>query len=511
MPFGIGEGAISNYLPLALVSLGLLEVSILFPSAKQGEPSDLARTRVSHAIRHDLAVLCGFIAVAFVVFQTLNGPRHMAYNPLLQKWVFTPASIRDFPACVDSLLSIQGAFWFLLTTVAFAIFRCAMGKKSRTRALTAASVVAAFVGLYGIARFCISANGKADPGTFAHFSSNAEAGFFFIAFFAISAALYLEKLTEPTTSESKSRAPRYLALVAFVNFTSVFFTLSSLAIATAVVTFILVLVYGVAYLRDRIGTGSKVRMLAIGLVVIAIGSFLNGVAYPNNPVCKSIVRVVTPGEWLTDAEKAEHKVMRDIAMRMFKANKLGGVGTWGYLNTFCFNSMVKEDEWELLPEDDSLVGRDSGSDWSMFIAEYGVLGCCLVALPFLIVAATATRRFIAVAFPKRAKRDTDSTTGSETERQPFCDIVNPQGMCSFIAILAMFFISSFACVLHHPANLLVTAILFCMNCQSFPKLKRKAAKTSALDPIDLPTDNESAKPSLNETIVSKIKGTFCKS
>lgn len=452
---------IGPYLPLAFLAFGLIEVSLLFPSAFRGEQVGDARFRVKASLKRDPVFLFCVAGFLFMVFQTLNGPRSLVYNALAGAWEFSPARIRDFPAGLNQILSVQGAFWVLLVGATVAAIR-SMGKKARAHLLRYVAYVAGAAALYGLVRRAVPDLPPAGA-EFAAFPSRETAGAFFLGAFCLSAGIYIADLGDP---ESSKWDLRLLLASTLLTFFATVFSLSILAACTLVAAALLLLVYGTVYGHTRVKGATRLRLFIGSVILAGLCAFLHIVAYPQNPVHSMIDKVVSL-EWRTEAEKAERETLESVAWRMFKANKAGGVGTWGYSLPTNFGLYVSRKEWKTLTNRD---GRYSscGKDGPMIFAEYGVVGAFLVLMPFVLLVLFSLRRLLIALFPKMTKPE-DSTTSTENERTPFQEVVPPVAFASAIAAAGIWFLSFNSAVFRHPAVLVLWTTALVVLHSSLPK------------------------------------------
>lgn len=459
---------IGPYLPLAFLAFGLMEVALLFPSALRGEQAADARLRARMSLKRDPVFLFCVAGFLFMVLQTLNGPRTLVFNALAKVWEFSPARVRDFPACLNQLLSIQGAFWALLVGATVAAVR-SMGKNARAHLLRYIAYVAGAAALYGLVRRALPSLPPAGA-EFLAFPTRETAGAFFLGAFCLSAGIYTADLADPEASKWNLR---FLLSATLLTFFAAVFSLSVLAACATVVAAVLLLGYGIVYGHSRVKGATRLRLFIGAIVLAGLCAFLHVVAYPKNPVHAMIDKVASL-EWRSEAEVAERETLEAVAWRMFKANKPGGVGTWGYSLPTNFGLYVSRPEWKTLSNRD---GRYStcGKDGLTFLAEYGAVGTFLVFMPFVLLAFFSLCRLVIALFPKTTK-PVDSTTSTENERTPFQEIVPPAAFASALAAGGIWFLSFNVSVLHHPAVLtLWTAALLVLHA-SLPKPTPRAER-----------------------------------
>ena len=438
-----GPETLTAYLPLAWFAAGLIEVTLLFPSARKGEEVYDARRRVRASLLRDPILSVGIVGFLFLALQTLNGPRTLFFNPLSGGWEFSPARIGGFPACITQSGSVQGLFWSLLVIPAMLVVGNGMGKKGRTLLLKFLVAVSALLALYGLVRG-FSAKGRIGAEAFATLPDPITAGIYFFMHFCVASALYVQEVG----AEIRDRIQVHALFIGCVlNFAGALFSLSCLSIALSAAALVLLFIYGAVYLANRLPTADKMRMMAGGLILVGLIAFLHFVAYPRNPIHACTEKILS-GQWETPEEKAERGVLAAVAKRMFKANAVHGVGTWGYAEPSCFGKYMADDDWEALSNPNSTPST-CGNDSLQFLAEYGCVGFAVLALPYLIVFGTALGR-LALEFRPRIRKSKDSESSSENESRPFTERLPPLAFALLLAIVVPFAISFRFSVFRYP-------------------------------------------------------------
>ena len=461
-----GPETLTAYLPLAWFAAGLIEVTLLFPSARKGEEVYDARRRVRTSLLRDPILSAGIVGFLFILLQTLNGPRVLSFNPVSGVWEFSHARIDGFPACITQAGSVQGLFWHILVIPAMLVVGNGMGKKGRTLLLKYLVSISALLALFGLIMHA-SWTGTAGSQTFATLPNPATAGIYFFMHFCVAAALY----TQEVGSEIRDRIQCHALFAATVlNLAGVLFSLSCIGIALSAGALVLLFVYGTVYLANRIATADKMRMMAAGLILAGLLAFLHFVAYPQNPI-HDCIATITSGHWGTLEAKTEHAVLTSVAKRMFKANAVHGVGTWGYAQPSCFGKFMEDDEWEALSNQEATPAT-CDNDCLQFLAEYGCVGFAVLALPFVLLFARALGR-LAVEFRPKLRKPKDSDSSTENEARPFTERLSPLAFALLLAVVAPFVLSFRFSVLRYPLVLFTWTIFLSV----FPTLIRKPTTT----------------------------------
>lgn len=469
-----GPDRIVSYLPLAFLAAGLLEVTLLFPSARKGEGVDDARGRVLHALLGDPVFHIGVVAFLFIVFQTLNGPRTLVFDKAARQWVCSPGFFRGFPACLDQMLSVQGLFWVLVTSVAVLAVRNGLGRNGRELAVDFVLGVAILAGLHGLyaysqVPFADSAgNPLPPPASFGAFATGAEAGaFFFMTACAAFGALFTEfAAEEPSTFRIRYRFGALLTCVA-----ATLFSLSCLSIVALLVAVVILAVYSAVYIIRESPGELSLSTLATILVLAGVVGFLHYVAYPQNRLHDCQAKIVS-GPWLDEAEKAEGETLRACAWRMFKDNAVGGVGTWCYGIDAGLPRYVRDDEWETLRDPDAPHYR-CGNDLAQLFAEFGALGTSLLLAPFVLIACAACAKvFLAARHGTSRKAGMRASTAAEIDRIGVFDILPPSVLSLFVAVAGATALSFFVSVFRCQLNILTWAVFLALATAQLPKPRK---------------------------------------
>lgn len=457
-----GPGSLAAYLPTVWFSAGLLEIALLFPTARKGEDARDARWRVRNSILKDPILHLGVAGFLFILFQTLNGPRTLSYSLASGAWEFSAARIRDFPSCISQLDSVQGLFWNILVVTPMLVIGNGMGRKGRVLMLKLLVSVSALLALFGLITYVPDAK-RAVTRHFVVFPDAVSAGIYFFMNFCVSCALYASEVG----AEIRDRAQRSTMFIASaINLAGAVYSLSSLCVALSVAALVLLSIYCAVSLSNCLSTAEKMRMAAIGAILVGLVAFLHFVAYPQNRVHDCTAKILS-GEWTTDSERADRDVRASVAWRMFKASPVYGVGTWGYADSACFGRHMEDDEWDVLANPDS-TPENCGNDMLQYLVEYGIVGLVLVVAPYLVLVSSSVYRLAMEFRPRRAKSE-DSATSSENEARPFTERITPLAFAIFLATAVPFAVCFRFSILRQPAILFTWTAFISV----FPTLIRK--------------------------------------
>ena len=464
-----GPEDIMAYLPLVFLAAGLFETTLLFPSAHKGEDVDDARGRTWHAMLRDPVFQIGAAVFVFILFQTLNGPRELFWDRPSKSWKYTQGIIWNFPACVDQLLSIEGAIAVLTIGAALVAVRHGMGKNGRNLLTAFMLGISTVLGLYGLFNY-VSPDTIDSAKPLAGFATVSEAGAFF---FMNACAAFGAFFTEMSEEEPQKYLVRYLLLALLVNIAAALYSLSPLFIALLALVLIVLAVYtAVFFVKESPGELSLTTLATLIILASAVG-FLHYVAYPENRIHDCTERIFS-GPWVFEEVKAEKDVMNAAAWRMFDDNVFGGVGTWCYgLPESGMARYVHDDEWKALPDPETPRWR-CGNDLAQFMAEFGVFGTALLVSPFLFMGVMSL-----IALNKAWRHGTkrkpgrNATTAADGDKVGVFDVMPPRTLSLFLPVVAVSAASFFTSVFRSLPNVLTWVVFLAMAQSQIPKSPSK--------------------------------------
>lgn len=463
-----GQDGLTACLPLAFFALGLVEITLLFPSARAGEDVEDARHRTLKAMLRDPVFHFGVAALFFVLLQTLNGPRELIYDRILKCWRYTPGTMRNLPACLDMGLSIHAAFWILVIAPAMLAVRQGLGRKGRQTVLLFILGVAAALGLYGLFTY-VPAEAGSPIRNFATFSSPAESGAFF---FMVSCASFGLLFKELAAEEQSKKLVRFLLVTLLVNITATLYSLSCLSIVALVIALLVLLVYAIVYFAANAAGELRFTTLAAIILVVAAAAFLHFVAYPKNRIHECTAKIIE-GPWQTETQKAESDVLKAAAWRMFENDTLGGTGAWCYGHESGAPRFIRDDEWKHLPDAEPGTFICS-NDLARFLAEFGALGFALFMAPFAFIIIAALIRIVLLL--RKGTKDRAGrfdTSAADADRINAFDVIPLDVLALFIAVGGVSAISFFASVFRCQLNMLTWAVFLSLAVSQLAKPKSK--------------------------------------
>lgn len=461
---------IASYLPLAWFIAGLIEIMLLFPSAKKGEDALMARSRVKKSIVRDPVFTLSLLSVVFLLIQTLNGPREAFFNPGTGNWVFSNPPLPDFPSSIERLLSLQGLFWGLISGTVLLAFRNCIGKKGRTSLLRYMAYISgaiAFIGIIGYARSSQPVDLQVVG--FSFFESSFVAGVYFMMHFCLSFALLLQLLNNDSGEKSTYIC---LSFATVFNAAAVFYSFSCEVIFVFAFVLLFAIIYAIPYVGKRMAAGTCIKILGSVLALIGVALFLNFIAYPENKVNKTIHTLVS-WQWHDEAEVVEQETIENVGWRIFNDNQMCGVGAWCTGAESCFGKYIADDEWEKFTDDDAATAICFFNfDFLQFLCEFGIIGTVLICSPFIFLLFNVVWGIARAAFPPKTK-PSDSNSSSENENTPFQDRITPLIFFSTIAIVSSLVLSFKLTVFHNPAIIFTYSVIFATLSCFLPKPVRK--------------------------------------
>lgn len=460
--------SVTSYLPLAFLAMGLFEITLLFPSARKGEEVPETRKRVLKSILTDPVFYIGIIAFLFIIVQTLNGPREFYFDKISKVWKHSAGRIALLPACLDQILSIQGAFWVLTTNVAVIAIRFGLGKKARDLFFKFLLAISSVLSIYGLASYALN-NGTFIRDALAGFTTSTEAGAFFIMMSMVAFGMLLQELNYDEPSKYNLR---YLLAVFLINVAGTLYSLSCVSIITLAIAILIVVIYAIVFFVKHSSNGLRISSLAALLSIIIVACFLHFIAYPKNKI-HDCTRQIFYGPWQTQEQIDHSSLLRKTAWRIWDKNNLTGIGTWCYGHEGGMAHYIEDDEWKYLLNSDERH-YICGNDFAQFLAEYGTLGFMLLISPYLfLLMLGATKIFW--AYKNGAGKKVSKKAGiedPEAEVINFFDIFPPQIITSIVAVVATTTISFFVPVFRNPLNILTWSVIFAHICVSLPKPRK---------------------------------------
>ena len=469
-----GPENVASYLPIAFLALGFVAMMLLFPAAREGEGVEDARYRALCSIKRDYFFVFAILAVAFVLIQTLNGPRDLIYVRARRTWEYTSGIFKGFPACLDMLLSTQGLFTILIVAPVVLAIRDCLGKKGRRLSIEFLLGVATLLGLYGLYMYAETPSTNTvgirlpPPPSFATFATRTEAGAYFLMnACAAFGYLFMAMADDDGEGEGKWHI-RFLFLSFLVSLVSTLFSLSCLSISVLAVALVILAAYTIVYVvKASLGELSIVTLAAI-VIIGAVAGFLHFIAYPENRLHDCTDKIFK-GPWQTEEEVAERTAMTDAAWQMFKDNSIGGVGTSCYGLEKGFPKYMRKENWSAVKDPDSRHWR-CGNDFAQCLAERGVVGTILFLAPFVVLLVTSIVRIInLVRYGTKYKQGFKSTSASEADRIGLYDIITPDALALFFAAGCATGLSFFVPVFGSQLNILTWAVLLAVASMSLPK------------------------------------------
>lgn len=476
-----GPENVASYLPLVFLSLGLMVIMLLFPSAKKGESSDDARSRAVESIKHDVFFAFALLAFAFAVIQTLNGPRQLVYVRALRAWEYTPGIIRGFPACLDMLLSTQTLFLLVTVSLAVLSLRNSLGKRGRRLAVEFILAVSTVLGLYGLVTYALAPSLDAvgvklpPPETFATFATKTEAGAFFLMNSCAAFGLLFMEMVKDEDEERGKFNLRFLFVAFLVNVVATLFSLSCISIVAFCAALLIIAIYTFVFVL--VASPGELGLSTVAAIVIigAIAGFLHFVAYPDNRL-HDCTEKIFEGPWRTQEEIAEREAMTGAAWRMFGDNAIGGVGASCYGLESGFPKYLRKTDWAAVRDPDGRHWR-CGNDFAQLLAEYGAVGAFLLLAPFVVLAVANLIRIWSLArYGTKRKQGLRSTTASDVDRIGVFDIVPPDALALFVGAAAATGLSFFVPVFGSGLNIYAWAVFFVVASASLPKPRRSIFK-----------------------------------
>lgn len=373
------------FLPLsAVIWLSVLAAIwlIMEPSRFGNELLHDARRRVAWALVTDplFWVLLALVVVA--VLRTLNVGVAMAYDAELGKWTLSDPSLPLLPGSVEgSSAPLVGCAVALFVIVL--AFRHCMGRSARgafALLASALSGVGAYVLLiveWGAPETASLASTDtsflADP----CFSGVAYGGFLLCAVVSLVSAFEMRWLKAmPLTIVGISGN-----LLGLVRFAPV--TVAAAHLAAALV----VLLYSFVYLHLRLGKAAEFKFLVffgIGVVLFVLATqWLSPESFSEERLSPLL-----SGQFAPECYVELRDALSDVSARIWKEHPWLGCGYGSFPLALQFN--VSPEGWKVI----SPFQKAALNGYWMILAERGVVGSFLLAVPFALLVITYVRRLV---------------------------------------------------------------------------------------------------------------------
>ena len=370
---------------LALLWLTLFAAAwaVFNPSTRSGEPLHAARRRVASALAHDPFLYLSLVLVAFAGLRALNGGVRMAYDAEKGDWSLAQAAVAFFPGCADGEGLLPFAAVLALSVVALSV-RQALGRSARMATLY---ISAALAGAASVVALAASHFGWVSGDALLAFPSPS-ASFAGLAFglHFLSATAALATAFERRWGRALLAAPLAVGCTAAGAFA---FAPPAMSAVFAVAG-LLVLGFAFVYAHATLRSPGEYRLLAVFAISLAVGVVAVIFLMPEGALMARADAYVARA-FVPDGFLELRRTLSDVAQRAWRSSPWVGTGLGAFAVDVRFNALP--DEWDVIPPGAAAVANGG---W-LALAERGIAGVALLALPFCFLLFTYAMRLAAWA------------------------------------------------------------------------------------------------------------------
>ena len=420
---------------LLWLSLPAAAWTVLQPSVRRGEMLHDARNRVARELVRDPLFWVMLAIVVATGVRAINTGVAMSYNAEIAKWSISEAMMPLFPASCGN-----GGFLPFSASVAclvvVAACRHALGRAARQGYMLVSSTMAGAAA--AVALYQANVGNSAALGAIAcqmkdmSFVGTAFALHFLGGIAALSAtienkwnrAMPLSVLSVGGTAAGMlAFAPTYNACVFLAAGTVVF-------------------AYAFFHCMFAVKAAAEFKFVVFMAVCIVCGWMLETATVPGGAV-NARVAALFSGDIFPTGYSAARKALSAVALKSWISQPWTGSGIGSFALDIRFNATP--DDWAAIPR--GLSASPFG--WLTLLAERGIIGAAMFALPVLFMAFTFVRRVVTWAFTRTAP-------------QPACWA----GPIAFAAVAVSAF---FDCSFMRADVLVAAGGFFALSASSFPK------------------------------------------
>lgn len=368
---------------LLWLTLLALTWCFLAPSVRRGERLHMARARVRATVVRDPLFWVSLALVAFAGGRALNDGVRMAYDAEKAAWSLAATAFPYYPGCTEGAGFLPFAAALALVAV-FVATRHALGRSARLAFLLMA---AAGAGLAAVVLLVAAHFGQAACVRLTAFP-NANASFVGVAFglhllggIAALLAAFERKWTSATLLAPLSVGGTALGAFAFAPP-----AFAALAAVAGLAVFGLSFVFALKNLRRQ----AEFRLLVVFSLSLAIGGLLVAFLMPEAALSARIDAFARRA-FVPDGFLALRRTLSDLALRAWKAAPWIGTGLGSFGLDIRFHALAAD--WAVIPRGQAAVPNGG---W-LLLAERGIVGAALFALPLGFLVFTYVRRLVAWA------------------------------------------------------------------------------------------------------------------
>ena len=362
---------------LSLLAVGWV---VLEPSMRAGERLHEARRRVGRTIVRDPIVWVLLAVVLYTALLAANSGIEVGYDAEHAEWRLLPPVFPILPGSV-------GGTGFAPFAVAVALFsvivgcRHSLGRSARVAFLLIASALA---GMLGVTMVALGHLGHLDLAALAEASERLR------SFVGMSFALYLlcGLVALAGVFERRWNAMAFLLVFSIGgNAVGAFLFAPVHLTVAAFIAFVVLMVYVLAYSFTLLAASGKFQVFVVLLFSLALGGLLVAALVPEKVVSE---RIDSVAEWrlFPDGLDVRREVTARVGREAFLKNLWVGTGLATYGYDFRFSAHAED--WALFPRGATAPHLA----WWRLLAEQGLVGALVFALPIGFLLFTWIRRLV---------------------------------------------------------------------------------------------------------------------
>jgi O-antigen ligase len=311
------------------LSLGVLEMTLLFPAPRKGETQACARQRVKHAMVRDPLLYMALFFFSYLLFQWLNGGRALVLDAAQGVWSLAMAPLSWGPSCVDRT-DVRQALCGVLPAVAVVLgIRHGVTRRGKLVLLRVLVANGALLGLAGVGLGLCGAERVLGllPTTepfFAAFPYTNHAGAFFVLLAAIALGLFVQAWLAGTDR----RLTIWLGVALAGNLAGAIGALSRASILLALLLVVLGGCYAIRHAWHLVCADVRFKAIMGLLLILLAGGAFWVLAPRDNPVVRELRAI--PWDTIGQETWGARAPQVAFAWQLWREHPWFGVGCGGF-------------------------------------------------------------------------------------------------------------------------------------------------------------------------------------
>jgi len=418
--FYLAYERVFGFTALLWLSLAVVEMMVLLPSVRKGETLSDARLRAMKGTLWDPFFYTGLAVVGVALVQWLNSGCGLVYLPDADVWQMSQPSVTWAPFCVETRAGATMVAVFAACVTVGVALRTALGKAAKRQLL---QWLAGLGGLFAVYALAQAGFGRLPYAALIKDTGSAATGTFFGFWGLLGIGLFVDAL-----ARGQRRSKFLLVFGVLGNLAGMLFFARAFSVCIYVLFTVLLLVYGVFYIRPHVAKQTQFKLFLgalVTLVGVAMSIFF---LFPQNPVLSKLASAL-PFDSCWKSFAGVQKIRTAVALDIWQEHPWVGVGADGFHHFVGLSVSAKD--WGSLKSAQGCVYNDC----LQFLCEYGVLGAgFLLAVVVTLLVPLCYRARIAWKFG----------THDENDGRPYVLRLSPIVVVGVVATSVCFFESWFA-------------------------------------------------------------------